>query len=401
MDNGFWANMRSYLVSLLKAWWGPAATPDNDFCYGYLPRLTGSHGTYETVLAQLAGDCPGYFLLGENPAVGSSNGRMQRLAMAKLDWLVVRDFSLIESATWWKDGPEIETGELRTEDISTEVFFLPAAAHTEKSGSFTNTQRMLQWHHEAVEPAGEARSDLWFAYHLGRIIRKKLTAETAAAGGAGEVAEMNRPVLDLTWDYPVKGPQQEPDAEAILAEVNGWGADGKPVASYTQLKDDGSTASGCWIYCGVYANGVNQAARRKPGEQQNWVANEWGWASQANRRVLYNRASADPDGKPWSDRKALVWWDEDAGRSGRARHRRLHRRPAAVLPARRGGHRRGRDRRDRRVHHAGGRQGLAVRAGRPGRRAAARALRAAGLAGAEPAVPPAGAQSGPGDPPPP
>ena len=314
MDNGFWANLRSYLVSLLKAWWGPAATPDNDFCYGYLPRLTGSHGTYETVLAQLAGDCPGYFLFGENPAVGSSNARMQRMAMAKLDWLVVRDFSLIESATWWKDGPEIETGEMRTEDIGTEVFFLPAAAHTEKSGSFTNTQRMLQWHHEAVEPAGEARSDLWFAYHLGRIIREKLTAETAAAGGAGEVAELNRPVLDLTWDYPVKGPQQEPDAAAVLAEVNGWGADGKPVASYTQLKDDGSTASGCWIYCGVYADGVNQAARRKPGEQQNWVANEWGWAWPANRRVLYNRASADPDGKPWSDRKALVWWDEDAGK---------------------------------------------------------------------------------------
>ena len=314
MDNGFWANLRSYLVSLLKAWWGPAATPDNDFCYGYLPRLTGSHGTYETVLAQLAGDCPGYFLFGENPAVGSSNARMQRMAMAKLDWLVVRDFSLIESATWWKDGPEIETGEMRTEDIGTEVFFLPAAAHTEKSGSFTNTQRMLQWHHEAVEPAGEARSDLWFAYHLGRIIREKLTAETAAAGGAGEVAELNRPVLDLTWDYPVKGPQQEPDAAAVLAEVNGWGADGKPVASYTQLKDDGSTASGCWIYCGVYADGVNQAARRKPGEQQNWVANEWGWAWPANRRVLYNRASADPDGKPWSDRKALVWWDEEAGK---------------------------------------------------------------------------------------
>ena len=97
--------------------------------------------------------------------------------MAKLDWLVVRDFSLIESATWWKDGPEIETGEMRTEDIGTEVFFLPAAAHTEKNGSFTNTQRMLQWHHEAVEPAGAARSDLWFAYHLGRIIRAQAGRE--------------------------------------------------------------------------------------------------------------------------------------------------------------------------------------------------------------------------------
>jgi formate dehydrogenase major subunit len=317
MDNGFWANMRSYLVSLLKAWWGPAATPANDFCYDYLPRLTGSHGTYETVLAQLAGDCSGYFLFGQNPAVGSANGRMQRMGMAKLDWLVVRDFSLIESATWWKDGPEIETGEMRTEDIGTEVFFLPAAAHTEKSGSFTNTQRMLQWHHEAVEPAGAARSDLWFAYHLGRIIREKLAAEAAEAGEAAAEAagaEMNRPVLDLTWDYPLKGPLQEPDAEAVLAEVNGWDADGKPVSSYTQLKDDGSTAAGCWIYCGVYADGVNQAARRKPGREQNWVANEWGWAWPANRRVLYNRASADPEGKPWSDRKALVWWDGDAGK---------------------------------------------------------------------------------------
>ena len=329
MDNGFWASMPSYLVSLLKAWWGPAATPENDFCYGYLPRLTGSHGTYETVLAQLAGECSGYFLFGENPAVGSANGRMQRMGMAKLDWLVVRDFSLIESATWWKDGPEIETGEMSTEDIGTEVFFLPAAAHTEKSGSFTNTQRMLQWHHGAVGPAGDARSDLWFIYHLGRKIRERLAGETGKGAGTGTGAgagagagtdagtdadEMNGPVLDLTWDYPLRGPLQEPDAEAVLAEVNGWDGDGKPVASFTQLKADGSTAAGCWIYCGVYAGGVNQAARRKPGSQQNWVANEWGWAWPANRRVLYNRASADPEGKPWSERKALVWWDAGQGK---------------------------------------------------------------------------------------
>ena len=111
---GYWANMRAYTVSLLKAWWGEAATAGNDFCFDYLPRLTGSHSTYETVMAQLAGDCHGFFLFGENPAVGSANTKMQRLGMAKLDWLVVRDFSLIESATWWKDGPEIETGELRT-----------------------------------------------------------------------------------------------------------------------------------------------------------------------------------------------------------------------------------------------------------------------------------------------
>ena len=302
-EKGYWANMRAYVVSLLKAWWGAAATEENDYCFDYLPRLSGSHSTYETVMAQLAGDCHGYFLLGENPAVGSANAKMQRMGMACLDWLVVRDFSLIESATWWKDGPETETGEMRTEDVKTEVFFLPAAAHTEKDGSFTNTQRLLQWHHLAVEPPGDARSDLWFTYHLGRKIREKL---------AGSGAEMDRPLLDLTWDYPTSGETAEPDAEAVLAEINGWDSKGHPLASYEQLNQDGSTACGCWIYCGVYAAGVNQAARRKPSGEQNWVASEWGWAWPANRRILYNRASADADGKPWSERKALVWWNEDS-----------------------------------------------------------------------------------------
>ncbi|MEO3870267.1 formate dehydrogenase [Nonomuraea sp. B12E4] len=302
---GYWANMPGYLVSLLKAWWGEAAQPDNDFRFGYLPRLTGSHSTYDTVLAQLDGVCKGYILLGENPAVGSANTKMQRLGMAELDWLVVRDLNLIESATWWRDGPEIETGELKTAGIGTEVFFLPAASHTEKSGSFTNTNRLLQWHHQAVEPAEDARSDLWFMYHLGRIIREKL---------AGSRDPMDAPVLDLTWDYPVSGETAEPDAEAVLAEINGRDAEGRPLSGYHELKDDGSTTCGCWIYSGVYAGGVNQAARRKPHTEQDWIAAEWAWAWPANRRVLYNRASARPDGRPWSERKKLVWWDADAGR---------------------------------------------------------------------------------------
>jgi formate dehydrogenase major subunit len=243
----------------------------------------------------------GYFLVGENPAVGSANAKMQRLGMARLDWLVVRDLVMIESADWWAKGPEIETGEMRTEEIGTEVFFLPAAAHTEKSGSFTNTQRVLQWHHQAIEPAGDARSDLWFYYHLGRIIREKL---------AGSTDERDRPILDLTWDYPTKGPQSEPDAEAVLAEINGRDAHGRPLSAYTELKHDGSTSSGCWIYCGVYADGVNQSARRRPGSEQDWVALEWAWAWPANRRILYNRASADPAGRPWSERKAYISWDD-------------------------------------------------------------------------------------------
>jgi formate dehydrogenase major subunit len=301
-DKGYWGNMRAYLVSLLKAYFGDAATADNDFCFDYLPRLTGSASTYETVTAQMDGTCKGYFVMGENPAVGSANARMQRFGMANLDWLVVRDFSLIESATWWKDGPEIESGEMRTEDIATEVFFLPAAAHTEKNGSFTNTQRLLQWHHAAKEPDGEARSELWFMFHLGRRIREKLARSTDP---------IDRPLLDLVWDYPTTGAIEEPDAESVLAEINGWNGDRQPLSSYTDLKDDGSTSCGCWIYCGCYADGVNQAARRVPGKDQSWVAPEWGWAWPANRRILYNRASADPDGAPWSERKAYLWWDAE------------------------------------------------------------------------------------------
>jgi hypothetical protein len=232
--------MRDYTVSLLKAWWGAAATADNDFCFDYLPRLTGNHGTYDTVMAQIAGTVEGYFLFGQNPAVGSANSRMQRLGMSKLKWMVVRDVSLIESATWWKDGPEIESGEMRTEELQTEVFFFPAAAHTEKDGTFTNTQRMVQWHHKATEPQYDQRSDLWFAYHLGQRIRRRLQ-------GSGD--EADRPVLELTWDYPTEGEHDEPSAEAVLAEINGFDAGGELLSAYTQLRADGSTACGCWIYC--------------------------------------------------------------------------------------------------------------------------------------------------------
>ncbi len=304
-EKGYWANMRSYTVSLLKAWWGDAAGPANDFAFDYLPRITGDHSTYATVQNQIDGLCKGYFLMGENPAVGSANSKMQRLGMANLEWLVVRDLALTESATWWKDGPEIESGELRPEDISTEIFFLPAAAHIEKKGSFTNTNRMLQWHDQAQEPDGDARSDLWFMYHLGRLVREKL---------AGSDDEMDRPVLDLTWDYPLEGPNDDPDASAVLAEINGTDADGSPLSTYADLKDDGSTACGCWIYCGCHADGVNQSRRRKPHWEQSWIAPEWGWTWPLNRHILYNRASADPEGRPWSDHKALVWWDEDAGK---------------------------------------------------------------------------------------
>jgi formate dehydrogenase major subunit len=307
-QKGFWANARDYTVSLLKAYWGDAATPENDFAFDYLPRLTGDHGTYQSVMDMLDDKLDGYFLLGQNPAVGSAHGKMQRLGMAHLKWLVVRDLNMIESATFWKDSPEIATGELRTDEIATEVFFFPAASHVEKAGTFTQTQRMLQWHHKAVEPPGDCRSELHFFYHLGRMLRQRLAASTDPR---------DRPLLDLTWDYSVDE-HGEPSAEDVLREINGFHLSGdeagRPLSSYTEMKSDGSTSGGCWIYTGVFADGVNQSARRRPGGEQSWVAPEWGWAWPANRRTLYNRASADPDGKPWSERKAFVWWDEQAGR---------------------------------------------------------------------------------------
>jgi formate dehydrogenase major subunit len=301
---GFWGNIRSYAVSLLKSYWGDAATADNDFCFDYLPRVTGDHSTYSTVKAQIEGRCKGYFLVGENPAVGSANGKMQRLGLANLDWLVVRDLQMIESATFWKDGPEIETGELTPAEIGTEVFFLPAASHVEKAGSFTQTQRMLQWRDKAVDPPGDARSDLDFYYELGQRIRQKL---------AGSTDEMDRPLLDLVWDYPTDE-HGEVDGQSVLREINGTGPDGQALSAYTELKPDGSTRCGCWIYCGVYADEVNQARRRKPHWEQDLVAPEWGWVWPANRRILYNRASAAPDGTPWSERKKYVWWDAERQR---------------------------------------------------------------------------------------
>jgi formate dehydrogenase major subunit len=301
-QGGWWNKLDAYFISLLKAWWGPHATAENEFCFSYLPRIDDDNSAYWTTQQMLAGKVKGFFVIGENPAVGSANGRAQRLALSKLDWLVVRDFVEIETAAFWYDSPEVESGELNPEEIATEVFFLPAASHVEKDGSFTNTQRLLQWHFKAVEPREDCRSELWFYYHLGRKIRERLK---------GSARTRDKPVLELTWQYPTTGEHEEPTAEAVLAEINGSDDKGQALAAYKLLKADGSTSCGCWIYCGVYADGVNMAARKTPHWEQSYVALEWGWSWPANRRHLYNRASADPDGNPWSERKKLVWWDAD------------------------------------------------------------------------------------------
>ena len=300
-QGGWWNKLDAYLVSLLKSWWGAAATAENDFCFSYLPRIDDDNSHYWTVEQMLQGKVKGYIVVGQNPAVrlGERQGAAAPASQSSTG---------SSCATWSRSrrrpsgatAPRSSRVELVTEEIGTEVFFLPAASHLEKDGSFTNTQRLLQWHYEAVEPQDDCRSELWFYFHLGRKIRERL---------AESKLERDRPVQDLTWTYPTSKEIEEPSAEAVLAEINGWDAAGRPLSAYKQLEADGTTAAGCWIYCGVFADGHNQAARRTPHWEQGYAAQEWGWAWPANRRLLYNRASADPVGKPWSARKKLVWWD--------------------------------------------------------------------------------------------
>ncbi len=383
-QKGFWADARNYMVSLLKAYWGDAATEENDFAFSYLPRLTGDHGTYQTVMDMIEDRIDGYFLLGQNPAVGSAHGKLQRLGMAHLKWLVVRDLNMIESATFWKDSPEIATGELATADIATEVFFFPAASHVEKSGTFTQTQRMLQWHHKAVEPPGDCRSDLQFFYELGRKLKERLADSTDPR---------DRPIQDLTWDYSVDE-HGEPSAEDVLREINGFHLTGdkagQPLSSYTEMKPDG-------IDIGRLLDLHRRLRRRREPVR----------AAQARARAELGRAGVglgvagqSPHAVQPRVRRPRRQAVERAqgvrlvgrGREevDRPRHPRFPGRHRAVVPSRTRYRRAEGARRRRPVHHAGRRQGLAVRSRGPARRAHARALRAAGVAGRQPVLPPAG-----------
>jgi len=298
-STGWWHNFDKYIVSLLKAWYGDAATESNEWGFGWLPRVTGDHSHFGYWLDMADGRMEGLFVMGQNPAVGAPNSRLERKALANLRWLVVRDLVETETASFWYDSPEVARGELDPRSIGTEVFFLPAAGHAEKDGTFTNTQRLLQWHHKAVDAPGDARSETWFLYHLGRRLK---------ARAAADLRPRHAGLDALTWSYRTHGVHDEPDAEEVLAEINGCTvADGRLVADYKALANDGTTACGCWIYSGVMpARGTNKAKGRDP---RGPYGHGWGFAWPSDRRILYNRASARPDGEPWSERKKLVWWN--------------------------------------------------------------------------------------------
>jgi formate dehydrogenase major subunit len=323
---GLWSNYPKYLVSILKAYYGKNATAENDFGYAWLPKLTGNHSFFEYLYDMLDGKMEGMFIMGQNPAVGAPNSRLQRKALTKLRWLVVRDMVEVESANFWSESPEIDRGELKPEEIETEIFFFPAAGHAEKEGAFTNTQRLLQWREKAVDPPGDARSDAWFVHQLAL----RLIAKAKQSGDA-----LDEPLRALDWWYP-EDELGDPKMEAVLAEINGWytnpvaagtdrGAsegvlfggidrDGNPhhgpqINGFGELKADGSTACGAWIYSGVFGrDGVNKANSRK---SRDYLGHGWGFSWPSDRRIIYNRASARPDGHPWSERKKLIWWDSE------------------------------------------------------------------------------------------
>ena len=297
---GWWWNIDKYIVSLLKAYYGEAATKENDWGFGWLPRVTGDHSHQGYFLDMMDGKVEGLFVMGQNPAVAGPASRLERKALAKLKWLVVRDMVELETASFWYDSPEVERGELRTEEIATEIFFLPAAGYAEKDGCFTNTQRLIQWHEKAVDPPGDARSEPWFMYHLGRRLKEKARLDPRPR---------DAPLNALTWGYSLEGPLREPRVEEVLQEINGHSLpDGTLVKGFTELKADGSTACGCWIYSGIFpARDENRANGRN---SRDFYGHGWAFSWPADRRILYNRASARPDGRPWSERKKLIWWDE-------------------------------------------------------------------------------------------
>jgi formate dehydrogenase major subunit len=300
---GWWANTPKYVVSLLKAYYGDAATAANDFAFDFLPQISGDHSTLPTQIAMKDGDVKGYFVIGMNPAASGFNAELARAAMGKLDWLVNVDAYETETASFWRrEGTDPTT-------IGTEVFFLPSCTILEKEGTMVNTNRLLQWHDKAVDAPGDTHSDLYFIHQLGLRL-KALYADSTDP--------KDRAIQHVTWEYPHDDEHEralgEPSARKVLQEINGYTVDpGKPgyeceqIKAFTDLAADGSTACGGWIYTGVYPDKATNRARNRTGDA--WTSLDWGFAWPANRRMLYNRASADPAGEPWSDRKAYLRWD--------------------------------------------------------------------------------------------
>jgi formate dehydrogenase major subunit len=306
----YWQNYRKFFVSFQKAIYGNAATADNNWAYDWLPKL--DIPLYDIIKAfdmMANGEMNGYICQGFNPLQAFPDKGKIRRALGKLKYLVVMDPLDTETSRFWENfGPQNPSDPA---SIQTEVFQLPTTCFAEENGTLVNSARWLQWHWKAAPPPGQAQSDIWILAGLFHRLREMYRKD----GGA-----FADPLLNLTWDYinPI-----DPDPEEMAKEMNGRALTdlkdasgqtlvkaGQQLSGFAQLRDDGSTMSGCWIFSGSFTEQGNQMARRDASDpREAGIAPNWAWAWPANRRILYNRASADPSGKPWNPPKSIIEWN--------------------------------------------------------------------------------------------
>lgn len=316
----FWQNYKKFYVSLLKAMYGPAATAENEFGYAWLPKIDKVYDTLQIFELVHQGKVNGFVCQGFNPLLSVPNKGKMSAGLSKLKFLVTIDPLETDTARFWENHGEANP--VDPSKIQTEVFMLPSTCFAEDEGTFTNSSRTLNWRWKAADGPGEARTDISV---MAELYRRILALYEKEGGKAAQ------PVLSLDWSY--KDPAL-PTADELLRELNGKAAAdiadptdptkqiykaGQQIATFAHLKDDGSTMAACWIYTGAYTEKGNMTARRDNADPSGLgVHPNWGFAWPANRRVLYNRASADPSGKPWSDRKKYVYWDVTASKWGGA-----------------------------------------------------------------------------------
>jgi formate dehydrogenase major subunit len=308
----YWQNYKKFFVSFAKSMYGPAATAENDWAYHYLPKLdVPAYDVLRAFELMHQGKVNGYFCQGFNPLLSFPNRGKIQAALSKLKFLVSIDPLQTETARFWEDHGEYNVA--KPEDIKTTVFELPSTCFAEDEGSLVNSGRWLQCHWAGGTPPGEAKSDVWIMSQL----YKRLKALYQKEGGPFPDA-----IVNLHWPYK---DADDPQPAEIAKEFNGYvvsdvpdPADptklilqkGKQVPNFAVLRDDGSTACGCWIYAGCFTEAGNNMARRDTKDPDNTGAySSWAFSWPANRRILYNRASADMQGKPWDPKRKLIEWD--------------------------------------------------------------------------------------------
>ncbi len=289
----YWGNYPKFMVSQLKAWFGEHAQRSNDFGYHYLAKPPDD-ATWLSIWDQAhQGKMEGFIALGFNPLLAGPDIPRLLRAMSKLKWKVVIDPFMLDSAEFWK-APE-----MNPEEVETEVLYLPSTHWIERDGSFTNSGRWAQWKEKAIDAPNGVRSDTWILSELFWRVKELYEQE----GGA-----YHEPILNMTWNY--FNPRQ-PTLVELAKEINGYDLrTGKLLSSFGELRDDGSTTSGNWLYCASYTEEGNMMARKGTADPTGLgMHHDWAFSWPLNRRVLYNRASADQDGKPWDYARAGIRWN--------------------------------------------------------------------------------------------